>query len=368
MRKSIILTGGLVAVLAGLGLSGCHKTELEQVTNLGYLPPFSLPDSLAITYGQQVQLTLPAEYQGRTDVQLALSFRDNPRVKLTATDSLTAVLARTITVDQAARRVSIDARQLYPTSTLSGSSGVRTPRTYQATLTATSDAGFQPVKSHFALRVLPAQLNIAELNTADKIPYGYGIYDNKPLAYTVDYAGLDATNTTLDLQVNGRPDGKVVLNGQRVEVAADAGDPTRKAEWIYDLLPTLYRDGYRVAYRQFRVVLMPKPKFFFGTYYSSYDITVLQNRVVIQLGKAYTSAAPAFFPEKYKGSFTLKSVQKDGLPYTDSSQVFSVDATTGKVTVAPNTVLATGSYTLTLQTQATTGLTLETALTLVMEQ
>jgi hypothetical protein len=245
---------------------------------------------------------------------------------------------------------------------------VRTPRTYQATLTATSSSGFQPVKSHFTVRVLPAELNIVELGTADKIPYGYGIYDNKPLYYTVDYAGLDSTSTTLDLHVNGRPDGKVFLAGRRVAVAPDAGDPAQKAEWIYDLLPTLSRDGYRVAYRQFRVVLMPKPKFFFGTYYSSYDLTVLQNWVVIQLGNAYTSAAPAFYPEKYKGSFTLKSVEKDGLPYADSRQVFSVDAATGKVSVAPNTVLAAGSYKLTLQTQATTGMTLETALTLVMER
>ena len=367
MRKSIILTSGLGALVAALSLTGC-KTELEQVVNLGYLPPFSLPDSLALTYGQQVQLTLPAEYQGRADVRLALSFRDNPRLKLTATDSLTAVLARTITVDQASRRISIDARRLYPTNTLSDHNGVRTPRTYQATLTATSSSGFQPVKSHFTVRVLPAELNIAELGTADKIPYGYGIYDGKPLYYTVDYAGLDSTNTELSLHVNGRPDGKVALAGRRVVLAADAGDPAKKAEWIYDMLPTLSRDGYRVAYRQFRVVLMPKPKFFFGTYYSSYDLTVLQNRVVIQLGKAYTSAAPTFYPEKYKGSYALKSVEKDGLPYSDSRQVFSVEAATGKVTVAPNTVLAAGSYKLTLQTQATTGLTLETALTLVMEQ
>ncbi len=366
MRKSITLISGL-AVLSILSLAGC-KTELEQVVNLGYLPPFTLPDSLAITYGQQTQFALPAEYQGRADVRLALSFGDNPRLKLTATDSLKDVLARAITVDQATRRVSIDARQLYPTNTLSVLNGVRTPRTYLATLTATSVNGFQPVKSRFALRVLPAQLTIAELNTTDKIPYGYGIYDGKPLYYTIKYAGLDTTGTTLDLHVSGRPDGKVVLAGKRVQLAADAGDPTRKYEWTYDMTPMLFKNGYQVAYRQFRVVLMPKPKFFFGTYYSAYDLIVLQNRVVIQLGKSYTSAAPTFYPDKYKGSFALKTIEKDGQPYTDSGNIFSVDAATGKVTVAPNTVLAAGSYKVTVQTQSTTGLMLETALTLVMER
>lgn len=356
------------ALLASLSMSSCRKTELEQITNLGYLPPFTLPDSLTLTYGQQVQLDLPAEYQNRPDIKLTLSFRDNPRGKVNATDSLTALLARAVTVDQATRKVTIDARQLYPTSTTSSSNGVRTPRNYLATLTATSSTGFQPVASHLKIRVLPAELNIAELTNADKIPYGYGIYDNKPLQFTVDYAGLDATNTLLVLEVNGRPDGKVTIDGRHVNVAADAGDSAQKYEWLYDLLPTLTKDGYRVAFRQFRVVLMPKPKFFFGAYYSDYNLTVLQDRVVIQLGKAYTSPAPTFSPEKYKGAFTLKNILKDGQPFSDSRQVFHVDAATGKVSVDPNTVLSEGEYKLTLQTEATTGLKLETALTLVMEQ
>ncbi len=367
MHKSITLTSGAAALLAGLGLAGC-KTELEQVVNLGYLPPITLPDSLVLTYGQQTQLLLPAEYQGRADVRLALGFGDNPRLKLTDADSLKDVLVRAITVDQAARRVSIDTRRLYPSNMLSISNGVRTPRVYRVTLTARSTSGFQPVKSLFTVRVVPAQLNIAELNTPDKIPYGYGIYDGKPLYYTIDYAGLDATSTTLGLHVNGRPDGKVLLSGQRVQIAADAGDPTRKYEWTYDMIPQLFKDGYEVARRQFRVVLMPKPKFFFGTYYASYDLTVLQNRVVILLGKGYTSAAPTFYPDKYKGSYALKSIEKDGLPYPDSSQIFSVDATTGIVTVAPNVVLAAGSYKVTVQTQTTTGLPLTADLTLVMER
>jgi hypothetical protein len=368
MRIKTVLVTFLVGLLVSLSMSSCRKTELEQIINLGYLPPFTLPDSLTMTYGQQVQLDLPAEYRNRSDIKLTLVFKDNPKVKLNATDSLTTLLARAVTVDQATRKVTIDARQLYPTSTTSSNNGVRTPRSYLVTLTATSSSGFQPVASHLRIRVLPAELHIAELNNADKIPYGYGIYDNKLLQFTVDYAGLDATNTLLLLEVNGRPDGKVAIDGRHVNLAADAGDSAQKYEWIYDLLPTLTKDGYRVAYRQFRVVLMPKPKFFFGTYYSAYDLTVLQNRVVIELGSAYTSPAPTFFPEKYKGTFILKSITKDGQPFSDSRQVFHVDATTGKVSVDPNTVLAKGEYKLTLLTQATTGLTLETALTLVMEQ
>lgn len=98
------------------------------------------------------------------------------------------------------------------------------------------------------------------------------------------------------------------------------------------------------------VMLTPVPKFFFGTYYSDYNITVLENRLVLQVGKAFTSKPPTFYPAKYQGTYALKSITKNGAPF-----------------VAPNTVLAAGEYKVTLQTQATTGLALETALTLVME-
>ncbi|MBJ6142943.1 hypothetical protein [Hymenobacter sp. BT559] len=320
-----------------------------------------------MTYGQKIQLDLPAEYQNLPNVTLALSFKDNAKVKVNASDSLTTLVARAVTVDQATRKVSIDASQLYPTTTTSSTSGVRTPRNYLATLTATSSTGFKQVHSRLKIKVLPAQLNLADVPSTDVIPYAYGIYDNKPLAYTVDYAGLNAANTELVLEVNGRPDGKVSIAGQQVVVAAGAGDPDQKHEWTYDLLPTLTKDGYRVAYRQFRVVLMPKPKFFFGTYYSDYNLTILENRVVLQLGKAYTSKAPTFYPTKYQGSYTLKAVERNGTPFTDTAKLFSVDATTGKVSVLANTGLPAGEYKVTLQTQATTGLVLETALTLVME-
>jgi hypothetical protein len=367
MRRSILLAATFVVGLAGLSLSSCRKTEVEEIVNLGYLPPFTLPDSLALTYGQKIQLDLPAEYQNLPDVTLTLSFKDNAKVKVNATDSLTNLVARAVTVDQATRKVSIDASQLYPTTTTSSVNGVRTPRNYLATLTATSSTGFKQVQSRLKIKVLPAQLNLVEVPSTDIIPYAYGIYDNKPLAYTVDYAGLNAANTQLVLEVNGRPDGKVNIAGRQVVVAAGAGDPDQKYEWTYDLLPTLTKDGYRVAYRQFRVVLMPKPKFFFGTYYSDYNLTVLENRLVLQLGKAYTSKAPTFYPSKYQGTYTLKSIEKDGAPFVDTAKLFSVDATTGKISVLANIGLPAGEYKVTLQTHATTGLTLETALTLVME-
>jgi len=367
MRKSILLAATFVAGLAGFSLSSCRKTEVEEIVNLGYLPPIALPDSLALTYGQKIQLDLPAEYQNLPNVTLALSFKDNAKVKVNASDSLTTLVARAVTVDQATRKVSIDASQLYPTTTTSSTNGVRTPRNYLATLTATSSTGFKQVQSRLKIKVLPAQLNLVEVASTDVIPYAYGIYDNKPLAYTVDYAGLNAANIQLQLEVNGRPDGKVSIANQQVVVAAGAGDPDQKYEWTYDLLPTLTKDGYRVAYRQFRVVLMPKPKFFFGTYYSDYNITVLENRLVLQLGKAFTSKAPTFYPAKYQGTYTLKSIERNGAPFADTAKLFSVDATTGKVSVLANTGSPAGEYKVTLQTQATTGLVLETALTLVME-
>ena len=367
MRWRIAIAAGLGAVFTGFGLSSCRKTEVEQLV-LGYLPPLTLPDSLTLTYGQRVQLDLPAEYQNLADVALTLSFRENAPLKVNPTDSLTTLVAKAITIDQATRKVTVDAGKLYPTSTTSDVSGVRLPRNYLATLTATSTTGFKPVKTRLKIRVVPAQLNIVEVPGTDAIPYAYGIYDNKPLRFTIDYAGLDATNTALVLDINGRPDGKLSITDRHLDVAADAGDPDRKYEWIYDVQPTLTKDGYRVAYRQFRIVLMPRPKFFFGTFYPGPDLTVLENRLVIQLGAAFTSKAPTFNPAKYRGRYALQSITKDGQPFPDPQKIFGVDAATGQVSVQPNTVLTEGEYKIVVQTQATTGLLLTADLTLVLEQ
>ncbi|MBO3271297.1 hypothetical protein [Hymenobacter defluvii] len=326
-----------------------------------------MPDSLTLVYGQTVQLSLPAEYNNLKDATLAFDFKANPRIKLNDTDSLSTFMRNAVTFNSSTNTVTVDAGKLYPNGMTSITTSYQTPRVYTATLVATSTAGFQPVKSTIKIRVVPTQLAIKDLSATDKIPYAYAIYSKQEERYTVDYQGINPANTYLYLHVNGRPDGKVNLVKDEVVVSADAGDPAQKSEWIYDLIPILTKDGYEVARKQFRVVLMPKPKFFFGTYYSDYDLTILENRIVMGLGNAYTSKAPTFSPDKYKGKFSMIGIKKDGAAFTDTQQLFTVDEATGKVSVAANTTLKAGAYEVTVQTQATTGLVLTATFTLVME-
>lgn len=356
----------IAVLLASLGLFGCQKEDVIENVNYGYLPPFSLPDSLTLIYGQQVQLDLPPEYSMMKDASFAFDFKANPKVKLNDTDSLITFIRNAVTFNNSTNKVTIDAGKLYPNSMTSTTTSYKTPRVYLATLVATSSAGLQPVRSTIKIRVVPTQLAIKELSATDKIPYAYAVY-NQENRYTVDYAGINSANTLLYLHVNGRPDGKVTLVKDQVVVSADAGDPDKKSEWTYDLLPILTKDGYEVARKQFRVVLLPKPKFFFGTYYSDYDLTVLENRIVMGLGNAYTSKAPTFYPEKYKGTFSLSGIKKDGAAFADANHVFAVDEATGKVSVAANKTLSAGAYEVTVRAQSTTGLVLTAPITLVME-
>ncbi|MBW8687375.1 hypothetical protein [Chitinophaga rhizophila] len=346
--------------------AACGKED--PIVDMGYLPPATLPDSVTMSYGTILTLTLPDEYKNRPYVHFRLDFKANTNLKVNNTDSLQALLAKAITVDAANSRIRIDGSKLYPNNNSSDASGLRLPDVYYVSLIAESTVGLKAVRSDVKLKVLPAALGIKELSATDPIPYGYSLYsDNKDIIYTVDYNGLSQAGTVLTYHQNGRPDSRISLQGDKIVLDKDAGDELKKHEWTYDLFAILTKDGYTVATKQFRAVLMPKPKFLYGTYYPEYDLTIVQNSVVIALWNGYTSPAPVLNPEKYKGSFRILSISKGGTPYNDSYDIFSVDKTTGKISVAENSILDAGEYKLVVEATTTVGITLTADFTLVME-
>lgn len=365
MYKNYLTKISFVVLVTLISFSACKKEEIA--ASGGYLPSVHFADSTTIVYGNKLNLNLPAEYSSLKGVTFTLDFKGNKNLKVNSTDSLNSFLAKGITIATDQRSVLVNAAELYPNETYSELSGQRLPKVYVVTLNASSSAGFKPVKTTFKIRVIPAALGIQEISSADLIPYGYHLYQETPVNYTVDTKSLITTGTVLVLHQNGYPDGHITLSGKSIVLDKNAGDPLKKAEWTYDLVPALTRDGYDIAYKQFRIVIMNKPKFFFGTYYADYDLTILQNRVVIGLGNAFTSAAPTFSPLKYAGSFKLKRLTKDGVSFADPTGVFSVDKASGKVSVLANTVLSAGTYKFVIEATATTGLVLEAELNLVME-
>lgn len=341
-------------------ITSCHK---EYTVN-GYIAPVSLPDSVTAVYGDTLRFALPEDYARIGSLNLALTL-NTPNQKVLATDSLDVLIRKAIVLN--AQQMTIRTGMLYPNNMYSAFYKNRLPDTYDITLQATTGNGLKGVSKSFKLKILPAQLGIKEIGGSDAIPYGYSLYSDTGVKYTIDFLKTDTSKTILELFQNGREDNNVWLTGNQVIIAKGAGDPDKKAEWTYDLIPTLSKDGYTIARKQFRAVLLPKPKFFYGTYYPDYDLSVITNRVVIGLGNAYTSPAPAFNPAKYKGSFRISSITQNGAAFTDAGKLFSVNTSTGAVSVAGNGTLTAGSYTLTVEAITTNNISLTSTFTLVME-
>ncbi|UII27211.1 hypothetical protein LVD15_01940 [Fulvivirga maritima] len=352
-------------LLAILAIFSCNDDD--QVTYNGYLPPIELKDSVVVTYGETLTLALPTEYQEREGTTLTLDFSSNDDLQVNSSETLANLLAEAITINTSENSILIDASEIYPNNVYSEDSDVRLPEVYNVTVNASSEAGLEAVQTSFVLRVNLADLGIVEVSSADEIPYDYALYGTVA-EYSIDYNGLESEGTELDLFFNGRPDGHVNLVEGKIVVDEDAGDENKESEWTYDLIPTLTKDGYMVARKQFRVMLVPKPKFFYGSYYPDLDITVIQNRLVMALGNEYATMIPAFYPEKYRGSFSIKSISKDGNAFEDTEALFSIDEENGRVSVQGNTSLTAGEYTLVVENESsTTDFVLEAELTLVME-
>lgn len=341
-------------------ITSCRK---EYTVN-GYVAPVSLPDSVTAVYGDTLGFTLPEDYARIPGISLSLQL-NSPNQKVLAIDSLDVLIRKAITVN--AQQMTIRTGMLYPNNMYSAFYKNRLPDTYDISLLVNTGNGLKGISKSFKLKILPAQLGIKEISGNDNIPYGYSLYSDTSVEYTVDFLKTDTSKTILELFQNGREDNNVWLTGNQVVIAKGAGDPAKKAEWTYDLIPTLSKDGYTIARRQFRAVLLPKPKFFYGTYYAEYDLSVVTNQVVIGLGNAYNSPAPAFNPAKYKGSFNISSITKDGTAFTDTNKLFSVNSSTGAVAVASNGTLTAGSYTLTVEAVTTNNISLTATFTLVME-
>ncbi|HLT86380.1 MAG TPA: hypothetical protein VKZ57_02250 [Sphingobacterium sp.] len=73
-----------------------------------------------------------------------------------------------------------------------------------------------------------------------------------------------------------------------------------------------------------------------------------------------------FYPEKYKSTFRLQKIEKDGNPFANSSEIFEVEESSGKVRVKPSDSLTAGPYKVYVEAISSTGLIFVTTLTLGM--
>ncbi|WP_158827398.1 hypothetical protein [Mucilaginibacter lacusdianchii] len=353
----------LSVVAAGLLLtiSSCKKDEQKEVREVN----IDIPSALTLTYGEEKDLAIPADLLSQSNVDLRLDFSENENVQVNADSKLYDKLAKAFTVDRKQGKIHVNSGLIYPNSAVSSTTGKKLPDSYKVTVIASSSDQTLTGKKTVAVTVTLGKFNIKGLDNKNDIPFAYVLYSDAGATFELEApsSSLDGATWNLDAKTAASV---VSLNGNKVQFKATAGDPNKKAEQAYDLASTLKKDGFEVASRQFRVVFIPQIKFFYGTYYPEYDLTLLLNQVYIALSNAYVSSAPTLYPDKYKSSFVVTAIEKDGKAFDNKDGILAVDEKTGVITVEKNTTLTEGSYKLTVKAVTTTGLEFTSTMTLNM--
>lgn len=352
----------LIAVTA-IGFTSCSKDSAEPAGNM----EFSLGEDIALTYGETTQITLPSTLFAETSTSLSLDFSETPEVELGSATTLRGQLAKAITIDQQARKLSFNTALLYPNGEVSTTNGKSIPAQYNISLVAKSQDGTTLGRDAVVLTVSPGKILVKEAQDAEGMLFTYALY-GAGASFELDALAIPHENTSWGLRANEANQGVVSIENGNIKFAATAGNPDQKTEFSYDLEPVLLKDGIAVASTKFKVNFIPQIKFLFGAYYPDLGFTIDLSLIHIGLGNGYVSSAPTLFPAEYKSSFSLVSVTKDGVPFDNANEVFRVNAETGVVSVKNDDVLVAASYKVLVKAVTTTGHAFETSLTLVMSE
>ncbi|SHK48032.1 hypothetical protein SAMN05443634_101118 [Chishuiella changwenlii] len=325
-----------------------------------------IPSTLSMTYGEQKEISLPANVLDASDIKLNLDFSQNENIKINNTEFLKDKLSKAITIDKVSGKVMLNSTLLYANGVVSVVNGTRLPENYKITIDASSEKqNFKSTKT-IEVKITPAKLTVKGLDNKSAISVAYVIYGEKTNFELESSLKVDA-DMNWGIENQSALGTVVSLNTNVIKFADNAGDPDKKVEKTYDVNSALLKDGFPVATTTLRVIFIPKIKFFFGTYYPEYDLTVLTNNVYIGLSNGYVSAAPTLSPETYKSSFVITGIKKNGQSFTDTESLFSINDKTGSITLKKSTTLTRGAYEITVKAITTTGLEFFTTLTLNME-
>ncbi len=358
-----ILTVLLVAVGLTSLITACKKDDAAPVAQVA----MDLPASLSMTMGEQQAVGLPEKVQEDGNVTFELSFTENADVKISNNENLSDRLKQAVTIDATTKKLNIDSKLLYSNDSTSSITGSKLPSVYKVTVIGHTSNSSVEGRHTLELKIVPAKLTIEGADNSLEVPFAYTLYSESGASFNLQAPSTAPHGTSWYLHSGASNAGLVSLVDNQIRFAATAGDPKKQAEVSYDIYPALQKDGFTIASRHFKVMFIPNIKFIYGTYYSDLDITVITNRVFIGLSNAYRSSAPTVYPEKYKKSFSIVSIEKDSKPFTDSEGIFGVESATGVVTVKKNTTLKAGSYKVTVKAITTVGLEFLTDFTIGME-
>lgn len=331
-------------------------------------PPveIELPENTGVSYGQTTSISLPSSLSNRNDLTLSLSYEQIANVGISGNVKLHDLLTKAVVIDDKRQNIVINSALLYPNGALSTTNDSKIPDSYAIKLLVKSNSGETVGESKFNFTVSDGTIGIKEADLSNEIPFAYALYSSETTTFELDAMDIPTEGTIWHLSSEAGASNNVSVENSTIKFTSAAGDPDKKAEYTYDLRPVLLKDGFPVASTAFRVVFIPQIKFFFGMYYPDMDLTIYLNLLHIALGNGYLSAAPTIYPDNYKSSFSLQSVSLDGETFDNSTDVFSVNAQTGAVSVKEDDTLKAGSYKIMVKAVTTTGHEFQTDLTLVM--
>ena len=354
----LLLMSGLI-----LSFSSCKKDSETPINNI----EIGLPTNYSVVYGDDQEILLPSNVAAASDVQVSFDFSQVPNVQLGNSGSLHDKLGKAILFDKASGKIKIQSSLLYPNDAISSLDGSKIPASYKVDVIASSKSAAFKGRQTIEFKIAAAKLNIKGLDNQASIPFAYVLYGD-PANFELEAPENILQGSGWDIENKTAIGTDVSMLNSQLRFTAGAGDPAKKTEKSYDVVPVLKKDGFTVATRSFRVFFIPQIKFFYGTYYSDLDLTLLFNNIHIGLSNGYVSSVPTLFPEKYKSTFSLVSVEKDGKSFSAPTGVFSINEKTGSITVSKNTSLTAGAYKFTVKAVTTTGLEFSTSLTLNMSQ
>lgn len=342
--------------------SSCSKDEQAPPVEKA----LELPAEISLSYGEEKTLTLPSTFTEQGNLSLKVEFSKTENIQINASSRLHDKLNGAIRIDDQEGKVYINSALLYPNGSVSSISGVRIPETYQLTVIASASNGSTIGEQTISVRVSPGKVGIKGHEHTGELSYAYVLYSDKGADFELEAPAIASAGTTWYLPNPAGEEGIVQLEGNQIQFASTAGDPAQKAEMEYDLSPALQKDGFTIASTTFRVIFIPQIKFFYGIYYPEYNLTIRHDFLHIGLSNGYLSAAPTLYPEKYKSTFAIISIEKDGQTFENKDGIFEINMETGSVKVKKDDSLQAGSYKITVKAITTTGLTFITDLTLSM--
>jgi len=360
INTPIALAGALILMLGSA--SSCKKETAAIPSEIS----LSLPSQVGIRYGETQEIHLPKDLSASTGLTFSFDFSQTADINLGNGSKLSDKLNQAIKYDSEKQSILINSALLYPNG--AQSSSARIPDDYNVTVIAKESHGTVVGKENFSIKITAGSIAIKGLKSGGELPYSYVLYGDQSTDFEIDPLGLPIDGASFHLVKKDGQENIASIAGTHIKLSKDAGDPEKKAEKSFELTPELRKDGFPVASTTFRVILIPQIKFLFGQYYPDLNLTIDFSLIHIGLSNGYVSAAPTLYPENYKSTFELVSIQKDGVAFDDSEKLFSVNAQTGTVSVKKSDSLKAGSYKVTVKALTTTGLEFTTNLTLAMSE